>query len=177
MINTGRLGGETMNTKDVDNYNIDQTEFERYLEKKEFERQNEKKKEEERKLEHKLQIEKSKIEQQNKQKALPDILITSAFNFEGYSIKKYSEYISADTIISVSTGLECDSRVSVEQGKQEVIGKLKEVAYDLGCNAVIGVDFDYITLRKGSNSIGESIFHLYDICITANGNAVIIERK
>lgn len=166
-----------MNTKDIDNYNIDQTEFERYLETKEFERENEKRKQEEerkkREEEYKLQMEKQK----NKQKALPDILITSISNFEGYSIKKYSEYISADTIISASTSLGSDSELSVEQGKNEVIRKLKEVAYDLGCNAIIGVNFDYITLRKGSISIGESIYHQYDICITANGNAVIIERK
>ena len=30
--------------------------------------------------------------------------------------------------------------------RREALAELKEAAYALGCNAVIGVDFDYLTL-------------------------------
>ena len=55
--------------------------------------------------------------------------------------------------------------------------ELKEAAYDLGCNAVIGVDFDYITLEPESATLGRTIYEPYVICVTANGNAVVIEKE
>lgn len=59
----------------------------------------------------------------------------------------------------------------------QAIKELKEAAYDLGCNAVIGVDFDYITLEPvTANATGATVYQPYVICVTANGNAVIIEK-
>lgn len=56
--------------------------------------------------------------------------------------------------------------------------ELKEAAYDLGCNAVIGVDFDYITLEpETANFSGGTLYEPYIICVTANGNAVVIEKE
>lgn len=55
---------------------------------------------------------------------------------------------------------------------------MKEVAYNLGCNAVIGVDFDYITLEpETANFGGGTAYEPYVICVTANGNAVVIEKN
>lgn len=57
------------------------------------------------------------------------------------------------------------------------LAELKEAAYDLGCNAVIGVDFDYITLEpETANSKGGTTYLPYVFCVTANGNAVVIEK-
>ena len=57
------------------------------------------------------------------------------------------------------------------------MAELKEAAYNLGCNAVIGVDFDYITLEpETSNITGHTVYLPYVICVTANGNAVVIEK-
>lgn len=167
-----------MKPDSFDNYDMDQAEFERYLEKKEFERQMESQRQEEAQEKHKLEIDKLKAEQLKKQKMLPDILITSGFNFDGYKTKKYSDYISVDTVISVSvcSSKNPDLQKPLAQGRSESIRKLKEAVYDLGCNAIIGFNFDYITLRTGSNSIFEEIFHNYDICVIANGTAVIIEK-
>lgn len=62
--------------------------------------------------------------------------------------------------------------------RRQALKELKEAAYDLGCNAVIGVDFDYITLEpETANITGGTLYEPYTICVTANGNAVIIEKE
>ena len=43
---------------------------------------------------------------------------------------------------------------SLAKIRRNALRELKEAAYDLGCNAVIGVDFDYITLYPQTHNIG-----------------------
>ena len=129
-----------------------------------------------------------KEEEQKKKKAMAEMLITSGFNFDGYKIVKYSGYISGDDAISVNRGSDLfmglgatnvrnslmDSLVVI---RRNALRELKEAAYDLGCNAVIGVDFDYITLDpQTSNLSGGTTYLPYLFGVTANGNAVIIEK-
>lgn len=127
-------------------------------------------------------------EEEEKEKALASMLITSGFNFDGYTIKKYSGYISGDDAISIARGTEGlfssatnvgDSLTkSLVKIRRQAIKELKEAAYDLGCNAVIGVDFDYITLEpETANLNGGTTYLPYVFCVTANGNAVIIEKN
>ena len=123
-------------------------------------------------------------EEARKKKALASMLITSGFNFDGYTIKKYSGYISGDDAMTVSRGSSfTDGGVrdkllaSLTQIRRNALRELKEAAYDLGCNAVIGVDFDYITLDpQTANLSGGTTYQPYVFCVTANGNAVIIEK-
>ena len=117
-------------------------------------------------------------------KALPNILISSGFNFEGYRIVKYSGYISGDDAVQIPrSGIFggdngknlTDALVRI---RRQALRELKEAAYDLGCNAVIGVDFDYITLEpETANFSGGTLYEPYIICVTANGNAVVIEKE
>ena len=121
---------------------------------------------------------------QEKQRAMAEMLISSGFNFEGYRIVKYSGYISGDDAVQIP-------RSGVFGGKNgqnltdalvkiriQAIKELKEAAYELGCNAVVGVDFDYITLEPETASLtGGTLYEPYIICVTANGNAVIIEKE
>lgn len=119
-----------------------------------------------------------------KRKAMSKMLITSGFNFDGYRIVKYSGYISGDDAMTVSRGSSfTDGGVrdklmnSLTQIRRNALRELKEAAYDLGCNAVIGVDFDYITLDpQTANISGGTTYQPYVFCVTANGNAVIIEK-
>ena len=117
--------------------------------------------------------------------ALAKILITSGFNFDGYTITKYSGYISGDDAIEVDRGGavfskdmgQCltDSLVVI---RRNALMELKEAAHALGCNAVIGVDFDYITLDpQTANILGGTTYMPYVFSVTANGNAVIIEKN
>lgn len=133
-----------------------------------------------------------------KSSALSNILITSGFSFDGYTITKYSGYISGDGAAYVDPGgshiringarlrdIEFDvSRTSPESElmkaiskiRREAVYELKQAAYDLGCNAVIGLDFDYINL---SNVYGsqDRVSNSNILGVTANGNAVIIEKN
>ena len=122
-----------------------------------------------------------------KKKAMAEMLITSGFSFDGYKIVKYSGYISGDDAISVDRGLAIfgvgtenvkdklmESLVTI---RRNALRELKEAAYNLGCNAVIGVDFDYLTLDpQTANLSGGTTYMPYIFGVTANGNAVIIEK-
>lgn len=136
-----------------------------------------------------LRLENEKIEKakQEKSKALRAMIITSGFNFDGYTITKYSGYISGDgCVIIPRNSFYNNSRVeenlcgALVNIRRQALIELKEAAYNLGCNAVIGVDFDYMTMdpqhASGLNS-QITIYEPYVICVTANGNAVTIEKN
>ena len=121
---------------------------------------------------------------EEKKEALSSMLITSGFSFDGYRIVKYSGYISGDDAVQIprtgwfSQNDNCQNLTdALVKIRIQAIKELKEAAYDLGCNAVIGVDFDYITLEPVTeNATGATVYQPYVICVTANGNAVIIEK-
>lgn len=129
-------------------------------------------------------VEEKKREEMNLQETLSNILISSGFSFEGYRIVKYSGYISGDDAVQIprsgafggNNGQNLtDALVRI---RRQALKELKEAAYALGCNAVIGVDFDYITLEPQTATLtGGTLYEPYIICVTANGNAVIIEKE
>lgn len=123
-----------------------------------------------------------------KNQILSSILITSGFNFDGYHITRYSGYISGDDAMEISrdftilgfrvSGSKVPNKImsALAQVRRNALLELKEAAYNLGCNAVIGVDFDYLTLEPTSaNLVGGQTLMPYIIGVTANGNAVVIE--
>lgn len=125
---------------------------------------------------------------EEKQRALSSMLITSGFNFDGYVITRYSGYISGDDAVQIPRGqggifnnvtdVGSSLMKSLVQIRRNALAELKEAAYALGCNAVIGVDFDYLTLDPETATGGGGTLYLpYVFGVTANGNAVIIERK
>ncbi len=81
--------------------------------------------------------------------ALRSMLITSGFNFDGYMITKYSGYISGDDAVQVDRPKQGwlgmngnageDLLSAMVQIRRKALSELKEAAYALGCNAVIGV--------------------------------------
>ncbi len=119
-----------------------------------------------------------------KRKCLAEMLISSGFSFEGYTITKYSGYISGDDATQmprsgVFGGKNGENLTNaLVKIRRQALKELKEAAYNLGCNAVVGVDFDYITLEPETVSItGRTLYEPYIICVTANGNAVVIEKN
>ena len=117
------------------------------------------------------------------------ILIISGYDFEGYKIKKYSGYISGEATISINRGstqgrhFDTDLNVSENLTKslmiirRRVIWALKRTAYDLGCNAVIDVDLDYMNLEPESVSgTGGPLYQPYVFCVIVNGTAVVVEK-
>jgi uncharacterized protein YbjQ (UPF0145 family) len=132
-------------------------------------------------------VARKKRAEEDKKAALANMLITSGFNFDGYTITKYSGYISGDDAISVERGMVIfGSGTNIKDKLMEslviirrnALAELKEAAYALGCNAVIGVDFDYLTLDpQTANFGGGTTYQPYVFGVTANGNAVIIEKN
>jgi uncharacterized protein YbjQ (UPF0145 family) len=126
---------------------------------------------------------------QVKQQAMAQMLITSGFNFDGYTITKYSGYISGDDAVSmdrpthgwlggISNDVGQDLLAGLVHIRRNALAELKEAAYALGCNAVIGVDFDYLTLDPETvNNQGGTLYLPFLFAVTANGNAVVIERN
>lgn len=127
--------------------------------------------------------------EQEKQREMASMLITSGFNFDGYSITKYSGYISGDDAVSmdrpshgwlggVNGEVGADLLAGLAHIRRNALNELKEAALALGCNAVIGVDFDYLTLdpETASNS-GGTLYLPFLFAVTANGNAVVIEKN
>lgn len=127
----------------------------------------------------------AKAEADFKEKAMSEMLITSGFTFDGYTITKYSGYISGDDAVQIPrSGIFKNNdngqnlTNALVQIRRQALKELKEAAYNLGCNAVIGVDFDYITLEpETANFGGGTTYEPYVICVTANGNAVVIEKN
>ena len=112
------------------------------------------------------------------------IMITSGHDFEGYRIIKYSGYISGDDAVEIPRNNVFDKKTNggnltdaLVRIRRQSLKELKEAAYDLGCNAVIGVDFDYITLEPETISGTTHYYEPYVICVTANGTAVKIEKE
>lgn len=124
-------------------------------------------------------------EDEEKERALAKILISSGFSFDGYRIVKYSGYISGDDCVTMprdnfwgSNKVADNLCGALVQIRRQAIKELKEAAYNLGCNAVIGVDFDYMTMDpQHASPMGATVYEPYVICVTANGNAVIIEKE
>lgn len=128
---------------------------------------------------------------EEKQYALASMLITSGFNFDGYTVTKYSGYISGDDVTQIArdaitftsgtgskTGVGDRLSAAMVQIRRTALAELKEAAWALGCNAVIGVDFDYLTLEPETQSLGGNTKYMpYVVCVTANGNAVVIEKS
>lgn len=123
-----------------------------------------------------------------KQVALSSLLITTGFSFEGYAITKYSGYISGDDAVQVDRGTAGIFARATDVGtslmsaladiRENALAELKEAAHSLGCNAVIGVDFDYITLDPEPASSSGGVMYLpYVFGVTANGTAVVVERN
>jgi uncharacterized protein YbjQ (UPF0145 family) len=112
-------------------------------------------------------------------KELAGILVTSGFNFDGFTITKYSGYISGDDIIELDRrNVRGQVLPSLVQIRRNAIIELKQAALDLGCNAVIGVDFDYLWIDPVDvRNDGGLTYWPYISGVTANGNAVIIEAN
>jgi uncharacterized protein YbjQ (UPF0145 family) len=138
-----------------------------------------------------LALEKSNKKQAEfaKQQAVASMLISSGFNFEGHAITKYSGYISGDAAVSMDrpthgwfSGASKDVGADLLSGlshiRRNALAELKDAAHALGCNAVIGVDFDYLTMDpETATSSGGTLYLPFLFAVTANGNAVVIEKN
>lgn len=110
-------------------------------------------------------------------KKISQQLLTSGYNFEGYKIVKYNNVISGQVVmgtgfiseikagISDAFGIESKALSNkLEKAKEAALNKLITKSINLSGNAIIGIDYDYITFTN--NMMGVSV----------NGTSVIIEK-
>lgn len=125
--------------------------------------------------------EKRKLDEKKRAMSMP---ITSGQNFEGYRIVRYGGYVSGDEVVVLSDtmfseGFSTDKvNDAIKKVRVKAIQELKEAAAVIGCNAVIGLDFDYVNIDRNFNGVftGRSYNEAY-IVLTANGTAVTIEPE
>lgn len=104
--------------------------------------------------------------------------LSTGYNFEGYDIRDYLGIVSGETVIGTGFLSEFSASISDLTGTEDnafasklsvartsAIKQLIRKVVTMGGNAVIGIDFDYITFSN--NMIG----------VIANGTAVAIEKR
>lgn len=128
--------------------------------------------------EENAQIEKAKREADLAFKKLAENqMLTTGYDFSGYKITKYTGIISGEVVLGTSFLSEFSASLSdllgsqswafadkLDTAKKAAIDKLTYKSAEKGGNAVIGIDFDYITFAN--NMIG----------VVANGTSVVIEK-
>ena len=135
-----------------------------------------------------LQEEQKRIEQEEQERKEQEIaarvLVTSGFNFEGYRIVKYCDCITSDNAMAIGRDWAWGREASrsgltmfLRNLRKNALRDLRETALNLGCNAIIGVDYDYITLQpETANDLGGTTYQPYIFSIAVNGTAVVIEK-
>lgn len=116
-------------------------------------------------------------QQTAKKKFIETYMLTTGYEFSGYKITKYIGVISGQVVLG--TGFLSEFTASfadffgeesnkfaekLETAKNAAVEKLIIKSADKGGNAIIGIDFDYIT------------FHGNMIGVVANGTSVVIEK-
>lgn len=110
-------------------------------------------------------------------KSVENHLLTTGYNFDGYAITKYVGILSGEVVLGTGFLSEFSASVSdllgassgafedkLDIAKKVAIEKLTVKSVENGGNAIIGIDFDYITFAN--NMIG----------VVANGTSVITEK-
>lgn len=109
--------------------------------------------------------------------AVNAILATSGFNFEGFRIDSYLDFVSAEVVMGMGIfrGIGADfadffgsesqglSR-RLQEAKAAAFDRLRQGAHGRGGNAIIGIDLDYTMF--GATLVG----------VIASGTAVVIHK-
>lgn len=125
----------------------------------------------------KEEMERLAAEQSALKLAAKDQMLTTGYDFSGYHITKYVGIVSGEVVLGTGFLSEFSASVSdlfgassgafeekLDTAKKAAIEKLTIKSVKEGGNAIIGVDFDYITFAN--NMIG----------VVANGTSVVIEK-
>ena len=132
-----------------------------------------------------------KAAEKERNRATSGMLVTSGFNFDGYTVTKYGPHIASDDIYKEemrpgfwSAGQsDQDENISnaLTELRRKTLLELKGKAHELGYNAITGLDFSYTTLgpfntnsHHGSDARNNLAYYIF---LTYKGNAVTIEKN
>ena len=63
------------------------------------------------------------------------------------------------------------------EARKYALDKLEEEAVKSGCNALIGVHYDYYHFERDAVDHGLSHQVFMYVCVTANGTVVVVEKE
>jgi len=129
--------------------------------------------------------------EQERNRATSGMLVTSGFNFDGYTVTKYGPHIASDDIHKEEmrpgfwSGGQSDQdeniSLALTELRRKTLLELKGKAHELGYNAITGLDFSYTTLgpfntnsHHGSDARNNLAYYIF---LTYKGNAVIIKKS
>ena len=129
----------------------------------------------------KITLQKKQDEQDSRKRRMQEFsmntLITTGYSFNGYRITKYCGVVSGEVVLGTGFlsefsasindlfGTQSDTFASkMAEAKNAALRKLINKMIEVGGNAIIGVDFDYINFSN--NMIG----------VSANGTSVVVKK-
>lgn len=108
-----------------------------------------------------------------------DLIVTTAPFIDGYRVTRTIDVITAENFIGMSIFKDCFAGVRdvlggrvgsaqkiLRQARIESMGEMKKEAFNLGANAIIGVDIDYSEFSGGNKSM---------LFMVISGTAVTVE--
>ena len=102
---------------------------------------------------------------------------TSTATFEGYRITRYGGFATGTSTINTVSGFFSTNvnqvESSINTARITAIHNLKVRAFEMGCNAVVGMDVDFVSVDSHGALNAQADSHYIVVC--ANGTAVEIE--
>ena len=97
--------------------------------------------------------------------ALENIILSTTPTLPGYKVARYVDILTDQASISEEELTEADSNLEQTQVYEELVSRLKTKAFKLKCNAILGVNFQFLPIPSSTQT-------RYKIVCT--GNAVLL---
>ncbi len=101
--------------------------------------------------------------------ALNNIILATTPTLEGYRINRYIDILTEHALLEEADFLEANSRLEETQIYNELVGRLKNRAFKLKCNGILGVNFQFIPVTSQNSQTRYKV-----IC---SGNAVMLSDQ
>lgn len=101
--------------------------------------------------------------------ALDNIILATTPTLEGYRINRYIDILTEHALLEEADFLEANSRLEETQIYNELVGRLKNRAFKLKCNGILGVNFQFIPVTSQNSQTRYKV-----IC---SGNAVMLSDQ
>lgn len=124
--------------------------------------------------------------EQARMQAFSEMTIAFESSFDDAKVVKRGGRIFAEAVVTVPRSISFDSESgqnylseALERARSETLEKLQEKAFDLSCNAIISLDYDYLTLDWERSPAIDASVHIkedYVICVSAKATAAVLEK-
>ena len=84
--------------------------------------------------------------------ALENIILTTSPTLPGYKVSRYVDILTDQANISEEELTEADSNLEQTQVYAELVSRLKTKAFKLKCNAILGVNFQFLPIPSSTQT-------------------------